>query len=44
LFGLEEAIARAREYAEEATAALRSAGLDAPALIALASYVVKRRK
>ena len=44
LFGLEEAIAKAREYAKEATAALRGAGVDAPALIALASYVVKRRK
>jgi len=44
LFGLDEAIARAREYAEEAAAALRGTGVDAPALIALASYVVKRKK
>jgi len=44
LYGLDEAIARARGYAEEAVAALREAGVDAPALIALASYVVKRKK
>ena len=44
LYGLEEAMKRARVHAEEATEALRGAGLDAPALIALASYVVERRK
>ncbi len=44
LYGLEEAMKRARIHAEEATEALRGAGLDAPALIALASYVVERRK
>ena len=44
LYGLEEAMKRARVHAQEATEALRRAGLDAPALIALASYVVERRK
>jgi len=44
LYGLEEATKRAQTHAEEATQALRSAGVDAPALIALASYVVERRK
>ncbi len=44
LYGLEEAMKGARVYAEEATEALRCAGVDAPALIALASYVVERRK
>ena len=44
LYGLEEAMKRARVHAQEATEALRGAGLDAPALIALASYVVERRK
>ena len=44
LHGLEEATKRARTHAGEATQALRSAGVDAPALIALASYVVERRK
>ena len=44
LYGLEEAMKRARVHAEEATEALRGAGLDATALIALASYVVERRK
>ena len=44
LYGLEEAMKRARVHAEEATEALRGAGVDAPALIALASYVVERRK
>ena len=43
-YGLEEAMKRARVHAEEATEALRGAGVDAPALIALASYVVERRK
>ena len=43
LYGLEEAITRARVYAEEAVAALRGAGVDAPALIALASYIVERK-
>ena len=44
LYGLEEAMKRARVHAQEATEALRGAGVDAPALIALASYVVERRK
>ena len=44
LYGLEEAMKRARVHAQEATEALRGAGLDAPALIALASYVVERRR
>ncbi len=43
LYGLEEATRRARVLAEEATDALRGAGIDAPALVALASYVVERR-
>ncbi len=43
LYGLEEAMKRARVHAQEATEALRGAGLDAPALLALASYVVERR-
>ena len=44
LYGLEEAMKRARVHAQEATEALRGVGLDAPALIALASYVVERRR
>ena len=44
LYGLEEATRRARVLAEEATEALRSAAIDAPALIALASYVVERKR
>ena len=44
LYGLEEAIRRAQELKDDATDALRGAGIDAPALIALASYVVERRK
>ena len=44
LYGLEEAMKRARIHAKEATEALRGAGVDAPALLALASYVVERRK
>lgn len=44
LYGLAEAMKRARLHAEEATQALRGAGVDAPALIALASYVVERRR
>ena len=44
LYGLEEATKRAQTHAEEATQTLRSAGVDTPALIALASYVVERRK
>ena len=44
LYGLEEAIARARVHAEDAAAALRGAGVDAPELIALASYVVERKR
>ncbi len=43
-YGLEEAMKRARRHAEEAAQALRGAGVDAPALIALASYIVERRK
>jgi geranylgeranyl pyrophosphate synthase len=44
VYGLEESLKMARQHAEEATEALRSAGVDAPALIALASYIVERRK
>ncbi len=44
LYGLEEAARRARVLADEATEALRGAGIDAPALVALASYVVERRR
>ncbi len=43
LYGLEEAMRRARMLVDEATEALRSAGIHAPALIALASYVVERK-
>jgi geranylgeranyl pyrophosphate synthase len=43
-YGLEEATHRARVYAEEAAAALRGAGVDAPALRALASYTVERKR
>ncbi len=44
LYGLEEAIRRAQELTDDATEALRRAGIDAPALIALASYVVERKR
>ena len=44
LYGLEEATRKARTLAEEASDALRSASIDAPALIGLASYVVERKK
>ena len=44
LYGLEEATTRARVYADEAAAALRGARVDAPALIALASYIVERKR
>ena len=44
LYGLEEAMERARSLTEEASEALRSAGIDAPELVALASYVVERRR
>ncbi len=44
LYGLEEATRRARVLTEEATEALRGAGIDAPALVALASYVVERKR
>lgn len=43
LYGLEEARARARAQVDEALAALAEAGVDAPALEALARYVVERR-
>jgi len=44
LYGLEEAIRRAQKLMDDATEALRGAGIDAPALIALASYVVERKR
>lgn len=44
LYGLEKAVKRARALAEEANEALLDAGIDAPALMALASYVVDRKK
>ncbi|GMV07452.1 MAG: hypothetical protein AMXMBFR53_37270 [Gemmatimonadota bacterium] len=43
LYGLEEARARARAQVAEALRALAEAGVDAPALEALARYVVERR-
>lgn len=43
LYGLDEARSRARAQVDEALAALESAGVDAPALVALARYVVERR-
>lgn len=43
LFGLEGAQERAAAQVEEALAALAASGLDAPALAALARYVVERR-
>ena len=44
LYGLDEATRRAQVLVQEATEALRATGIDTPALIALASYVVERRK
>ena len=44
LYGLDEAGRRARAQVDEARAALRHAGLDAPALEALAGFVVERAK
>ena len=44
LYGLGEAERRARAKAEEARAALAASGLRAPALDALALYVVERRR
>jgi len=44
LFGLEEASRKARGLTEEAVAALRSAGLEAPELEALAWFVVERER
>ena len=43
LYGLDEATKRARVLTEEAYEALRGAGIDAPELIALASYVIERK-
>jgi len=42
LYGLDEARARAEAQVETALAALRGAGIDSPALEALARYVVER--
>jgi len=44
LYGLDEARRRAGSVVDEALAALDEAGLDAPALEALARYVVEREK
>ena len=43
LYGLEDALSRARSQVAEAHRALTEAGIDAPALRALADYVVERR-
>jgi geranylgeranyl pyrophosphate synthase len=43
LYGLDEAIKRAGGLVEAASVALRGSGIDAPELIALASYVVERK-
>ena len=44
LYGLEDATEKARKLAQEASDALRGAAIDAPELIALASYVVERKR
>jgi geranylgeranyl diphosphate synthase type II len=44
LYGLEKATERARALAEDASDALRRTGIEAPALTALAAYVVERKK
>jgi len=43
LYGLDEARRRARDQVDAAVAALSGAGLDAPALVTLARYVVERQ-
>jgi geranylgeranyl pyrophosphate synthase len=43
LYGLDEATKRAGGLVEAASVALRGSGIDAPELIALASYVVERK-
>jgi len=44
LFGLEKASRKAQELVEEAVAALERGGLEAPELVALAHYIVERKK
>ncbi|MBT7504062.1 MAG: hypothetical protein HN645_14165, partial [Gemmatimonadales bacterium] len=44
LYGLDEARIRAREQVDTAIAALAEAGIQAPALVALAGYIVQREK
>ncbi len=44
LFGLDEARLRARELADDAVRALEEGGLEAPELVALARYIVERRR
>ena len=44
LFGLEEASRKAQELVEEAVGALERGGLEAPELVALAHYIVDRKK
>jgi len=44
IFGLENAAGKARALVDEAVAALRGGGLDAPELEALALYIVEREK
>lgn len=44
IFGLAEATKKARDLVDEAVQHLRDGGIDAPALEALARYVVDRRK
>ena len=43
LYGLDEATKRARILTEEALGALGGAGIDAPELMALASYIIERK-
>ena len=44
LYGLDEARARAQRQVDDALAALESAEIDEPVLIALARFVVEREK
>jgi geranylgeranyl pyrophosphate synthase len=44
LYGLDEARIRASEQVDTAIAALAEAGIQAPALVALAGYIVQREK
>ena len=44
LYGLEEALRRARNQVDIAVSALKAAGIESPALVALGRHVVERRK